>query len=156
MTGQRRSPHRHGAERRTVSDITIEFHALVIGREGIRTDDEGDYLEGEVDFDAVVDGTVHRGLMAKVKQAAGSSFADPLEVQWPARYFGRMPYEGFRDCVERYVREQVSAWVVGAGRPSDRNICINHLRLPAEAACNLRTGEARYPDDQAGLSARNR
>jgi hypothetical protein len=123
-----------------MSDITLTFHAFVIGTEGIRTDDEGDYLEGEVDFDAVIDGLVHRGLVAKVKQAAGSSFADPLEIQWPERFAGRFTYGAFRDCVEQYVRREVSERILGARPRSDRSIRIDHVRLPAESSCDMAVG----------------
>jgi hypothetical protein len=123
-----------------VPEISLRFHACVIGMEGLATDDEGDYFDGEVEFDLFVDANVHRGLVAKVKQAAGSSFSDPLEVQWPVGFAGRMPYRGFRECVERYVRQQVASRIVGDRGRLQTNIRIHHLRLPAEAACNLRGG----------------
>jgi hypothetical protein len=123
-----------------MSDITLQFHAFVIGVEGIRTDDEGDYLEGEVDFDAVVDGTVHRGLVAKVKQAAGSSFAEPLEVEWPDRFAGAFKYGAFRECVDQYVRRQVSERVLGARPRRERNIRLANVRMPVEAVCDMRDG----------------
>ena len=59
--------------------VTLQFHAFVVGTEGIRTDSDGDYLEGEVDFDAVVDGVPHRGLVAKVKHAIESDPVDLIE-----------------------------------------------------------------------------
>lgn len=120
-----------------MSDVTLQFHAFVIGTEGVRTDSDGDYLEGEVDFDAVVDGVPHLGLVAKVKQAAGSSFAEALEVEWPERFAGRLAYGAFRDCVDQYVRRQVTERVLGAHRRPERNIRIEHVRMPAEAACEL-------------------
>lgn len=95
---------------------------------------------GEVDFDLVVDGSVQRGLVAKVKQAAGSSFADSLKVQWPARCLGRLPYRGFRDCVDGYVGQQVASRIVGDSRPLHRSIRVHHLRLRAEGACNVAVG----------------
>jgi hypothetical protein len=122
-----------------MSDITLQFHAFVIGTEGIRTDDEGDYLEGEVDFDAVIDGATHRGLVAKVKQAAGSSFADPLEIEWPEGFSARFRYAAFRECVEQYVRRQVSERILGA-RTSPRNIRIDHVRLAVDAWCDMTGG----------------
>jgi hypothetical protein len=118
-------------------DITLQFHAFVIGTEGIRTDDEGDYLEGQVDFDAVIDGSLHRGLVARVKQAAGSSFADPLEVEWPERFAGRFKYGAFRECVEQYVRRQVSERIIGARPTPIRNIRIDDARLSVEASCDM-------------------
>jgi hypothetical protein len=122
-----------------MSDITLQFRAFVIGTEGIGTDDEGDYLDGEVDFDAVVDGAVHRGLVARVKQAAGSSFADPLEIEWPERFAARFRYGAFRECVEQYVRRQVSERILGA-RPRPRNVRIEKLRLAAPASCDMTGG----------------
>jgi hypothetical protein len=124
----------------SMADITLTFHAFLIGAEGIETDDEGDYLEGEVDFDAVIDGSVHRGLVAKVKQTAGSSFAEPLEVEWPERFAGRFTYSAFRECVEQYVRRQVSERIIGARRRPEPNIRIDHVRLLAEASCDMTGG----------------
>ena len=120
-----------------MSDINLRFHAFVIRSEGIRTDDEGDYLDGEVAFDAVIDGAIHRGLVANVKQAAGSSFADPLEIEWPEGFAGRFAYRAFRDCVEQYVRRQVSERIIGARTRPDRNIRVDHLRLPIESSCDM-------------------
>ena len=129
--------HGTGSVGLEMGDVTLQFHAFVIGAEGIRTDSDGDYLEGEVDFDAVVDGVPHRGLVAKVKQAAGSSFAEALEVEWPERFTGRFAYGAFRDCVDQYVRRQVPERVLGAHRRPDRTIRIAHPRMPVEAACDL-------------------
>jgi hypothetical protein len=123
-----------------MSDVTLQFHAFVIGTEGIGTEDEGDYLEGQVDFDAVIDGSLHRGLIAKVKQAAGSSFADPLEVEWPERFAHRFTYGAFRDCVEQYVRRQVSERIIGARPAPVRNVRIDDVRLPVESSCRMPGG----------------
>jgi len=123
-----------------MSEITLKFHAFVIGTEGIRTDDEGDYLEGQVDFDAVIDGSLHPGLVARVKQAAGSSFADPLEIEWPERFAGRFTDDAFRECVEQYVRRQVSERILGARRIPARNIRIDDVRLPVEGSCDMTAG----------------
>ena len=116
--------------------ISLRFHACLIGTEGVATDENGDYFDGEVDFDLVVDGHVHRGLVAKVKQAAGSRFADPLEVLSPNRYRGPLNYGRFRDCVERYVREQVSSQP-GEHRAPGAPFQVNDIRLPGEAACSF-------------------
>ena len=123
-----------------MSEITLKFHALVIGSEGIGTEDEGDYLDGEVMFDAVIDGSIHRGLVAKVKQAAGSSFADPLEIEWPARFAGRFTYGAFRDCVEQYVRRQVTERIVGARTRPELKIRVEGLSLPFDASCEMTGG----------------
>ena len=123
-----------------MADITLRLHACVIEQEGVATDDEGDYFDGAVDFDLVLDGTVHRGLIARVKQAAGSSFAEPLEVQWPDRFVGRLPYQGFRECVDRYVRHQVARQVLSGYRASSGAIRTSHLRLPGEATCTVGLG----------------
>lgn len=120
-----------------MSDITLTFHSFVIASEGIATDDEGDYLDGAVDFDAVIDGSLHEGLVARVKQAAGSSFADPLEIEWPDRLAGRFTYAAFRDCVEQYVRRQVSERIVGARRRPAEEIRVDHVRLAVEASCEM-------------------
>jgi hypothetical protein len=118
-----------------MSDITLTFHAFLIGTEGIGTADEGDYLDGEVDFDAVIDGFVYRGLVAKVKQTAGSSFAEPLEVEWPDRIADRFMYGAFRECVEQYVRREVSERVIGARRRPDPSMRIDHVGFLEEASC---------------------
>ena len=123
-----------------MSDITLTFHAFVIGTEGIGTADEGDYLDGEVDFDAVIDGSVYRGLVAKVKQTAGSSFAEPLEVEWPDRLADRFMYAAFRECVEQYVRREVSERVIGARRRPEPSMRIDHVGFLDEASCEM-TGE---------------
>lgn len=121
-------------------DIRLRFHACLIELAGIATDDEGDYFEAQVDFDLAIDDTLQRGLVASVKQAAGSSFSDPLEVQWPAGVIGRLPYRGFRDCVERYVRQQVAGRRSERARSAERNIRLHDVRLPAEAACTVSAG----------------
>jgi hypothetical protein len=118
--------------------MSIRFHAAVVVAEGLATDDEGDYFDGGVEFDLVVDGTVHRSLVARVKQAAESQFADPLEVLAPSRYVGPLHYGRYRQCVEGYVRDQVTARV-RAGHEGDRNLRLYDLRLPAEASCDLGT-----------------
>jgi hypothetical protein len=118
-------------------DITLTFHSFVIASEGIATDDEGDYLDGAVDFDAVIDGSLHEGLVARVKQAAGSSFADPLEIEWPDRLAGRFTYGAFRDCVEQYVRRQVSERILGPGRRPTEEIRVHHVRLAVDASCEM-------------------
>jgi hypothetical protein len=123
-----------------MSDITLTFHSFVIASEGIATDDEGDYLDGEVDFDAVIDGSLHTGLVARVKQAAGSSFADPLEIGWPDRFAGRFTYTAFRDCVEQYVRRQVSERILRPRRRSAEEIRIDHVRFAVEASCEMPGG----------------
>jgi hypothetical protein len=121
-------------------DIRVRFHACVIATAGIATDDEGDYFEGQVDFDLSIDDALQRGLVAKVKQAAGSSFSDPLEVQWPVGYVGRLPYRGFRDCVERYVRRQDAARTSKRDRSTERNVRLHGVRLPAEDTCSVSAG----------------
>jgi hypothetical protein len=122
-----------------MSAVTLKFHAFVIGTQGIRTDDEGDYLDGQVDFDAVVSGSLHRGLVVRVKQAAGSSLTDPLEIEWPERFPIRFSYGAFRDCVEQYVRRQISERILGA-RPDVEQIRIEDVRLPGEASCDMTPG----------------
>lgn len=117
-----------------MTQISLLFHACVIGVEGFATDDEGDYFEGEVHFDLAVDGEVHHGLVSTVKQAAGSRFADPLEVLSPKRYAGPLDYAKFRDCVERYVRDQVTSHDSGR-RSRDSEFRVRDLRLPGEATC---------------------
>jgi hypothetical protein len=119
------------------SDIRLRFHACVIAAAGIATDDEGDYFEAQVDFDLAIDDTLQRGLVATVKQAAGSTFSDPLEVQWPVGFSGRLPYRGFRDCVERYVRRQDAARRHDDDRSTQRNVRLHGVRLPAEAVCSV-------------------
>ncbi len=125
-----------------VPSVHLEFHAFDIRVEGLRTDANGDYLDGEVAFDAVVDGTLQRGLVAKVKQAAGSEFADALEVEWPERFVGHLDYEGFRDCVEQYVRQQIAAAILGDHDRSERNIRVEHVRVTADATCVIDAGGA--------------
>ena len=116
--------------------MSIRFHAAVVAEQGLATDDEGDYFDGRVEFDLVVDGTVDRGLVARVKQAAGSGFGDPLEVLPPTLYLGPLHYGRYRECVERYVREQVSGRLGGchAGHRDER---VHDLRLQAEATCDF-------------------
>lgn len=63
-----------------MGEVSLRFHAFHIRREGFATDDADDYLEGDVDFDLVVDGAVDRRLAARVKQSAGATLADPLEI----------------------------------------------------------------------------
>src|SRR5687767_7566284 len=101
--------------------VELQFHACIIRIEGFDTDADGDYFDGEVDFDLVVDGEVHRGLIAKVKQAAGSRFTDPLEVLPPSGWLGHFDYERYRGCIERYVRQQVMSQI-GDHRMSDANM----------------------------------
>jgi hypothetical protein len=114
--------------------VELRFHACIIRIEGFDTDADGDYFDGEVDFDLVVDSEVHRGLVAKVKQAAGSSFTDPLEVLPPSTWLGHFDYEHYRACIERYVRQQVMSQI-GDHRMSDANIQVRDVRIAAEGTC---------------------
>ena len=133
--------------------MPIQFAAFVMETEGVRTDSDGDYLAGEVDFDAVMDGVSHLGLVAKVKQAAGSSFADALEVEWPEGFAGRFEYGAFRECVDQYVRRQVTEGVLGAHRRRVSNIRVEHVRIPAEAACELVDGSVVSSPTRRGPTA---
>lgn len=57
-----------------------------------------------------VEGRRFGGLLAVVKQAAGSDYGQhPLEVLPPDEYDGPLDYKRFRDCVERYYRSLVGA-----------------------------------------------
>jgi hypothetical protein len=118
-----------------MTHIGLHFHACVIRVEGFATDADGDYFDAEVQFDLAVDGEVHRGLVARVKQAAGSTFGDPLEVLAPSRWAGHFDYARYRDCVERYVREQVLSQV-GDHRMSDANMRVSDVRIVAEGTCS--------------------
>lgn len=116
--------------------IDLRLHACVIRVEGFDTDADGDYFDGEVRFDLVVDGEIHPGLIAKVKQAAGSSFADPLEVLPPSRWAGHFDYARYRSCIERYVREQVASQV-GDHRMTDADMRVRDVTIIAEGACTF-------------------
>ena len=116
--------------------VELRFHACIIRIEGFDTDADGDYFDGEVDFDLVVDSEVHRGLIAKVKQAAGSSFTDPLEVLPPSRWLGHFDYQRYRACIERYVRQQVMSQI-GDHRMSDANMQVRDVRIAAEGTCTF-------------------
>lgn len=119
-----------------MAQVELRFHACIIRIEGFDTDADGDYFDGEVDFDLVVDTEVHRGLIAKVKQAAGSTFTDPLEVLPPSRWPGPFDYERYRACIERYVRQQVMAQI-GDHRMSDANMRVRNVRIAAEGSCGF-------------------
>jgi hypothetical protein len=116
--------------------VELRFHACIIRIEGFDTDADGDYFDGQVEFDLVVDNEVHRGLIAKVKQAAGSSFTDPLEVMPPRQWTGRFDYEQFRACIQRYVRQQVMSQI-GDHRMSDANMQVRDVRIAAEGTCTF-------------------
>jgi hypothetical protein len=116
--------------------VEFRFHACIIRIEGFDTDADGDYFDGEVHFDLVVDSEVHRGLIAKVKQAAGSSFSDPLEVLPPSRWLGRFDYGRYRACIERYVRQQVMSQI-GDHRMSDANMQVRDVRIATEGSCGF-------------------
>lgn len=116
--------------------MELRFHACIIRTEGFATQTDGDYFDGEVHFDLAVDGFLHRGLVARVKQAAGSMFSDPLEILPPYRWVGHFDYTRYRDCVERYVREQVTS-AVGDHRMSSGNMRVRDVRIPAEHSCTL-------------------
>jgi hypothetical protein len=116
--------------------IDLRFHACIIRIEGFHTDADGDYFDGEVLFDLVVAGEVHRGLIARVKQAAGSSFADPLEVMPPNRWVGHFDYEQFRACVERYVREQVASQIGDHGM-GDADMRVRDVTIASEETCTF-------------------
>jgi hypothetical protein len=118
-----------------MGEVTLRFHAFHIRREGLATNDADDYLEGDVDFDLVVGGAVHR-LAAKVKQSAGATLAEPLEILPPARYRGPIDYGRFRACVEQYARRQIRAYLASPGLPKT-NVRLRNIRLPAEWACNF-------------------
>ena len=116
--------------------LELRFHACIIRMEGFDTDADGDYFDGEVHFDLVVEGEVHRGLTAKVKQAAGSVFADPLEVLLPSRWAGPFDYQSYRACIERYVRDQVLSQV-GGHRMTDADMRVRDVRIAAEETCTF-------------------
>lgn len=120
------------SERAEMGQISLRFHACIIRVEGFDTDADGDYLDGEVHFGMVVDGEMHRGLVAKVKQAAGSSFADPLEVLPHSRWAGLFDYERYRDCIERQVLSQV-----GDHRMADANMRVRDVTIAAEGTCTF-------------------
>jgi hypothetical protein len=122
-----------------VSRFDLRFHECVIRLEGFGTASDGDYFDGEVRFDLAVDGETREGLVAKVKQAAGSSFADPLEVLPPSGWAGHVAYEPYRDCVERYVREQVAAQS-GDHRMIDAEMRVRDVSIPAEWTCSFAAG----------------
>jgi hypothetical protein len=122
-----------------VSTFDLRFHECVIRIEGFGTASDGDYLDAEVHFDLAVDGEVHAGLVVKVKQAAGSSFADPLEVLPPSRWTGHFAYQPYRDCVERYVRAQVAAQS-GDHRMVDADMRVSDVRVATEWTCSFAAG----------------
>ena len=115
--------------------VELRFHTCIIRVEGFDTDADGDYFDGEVVFDQVVDSEVHPGLIAKVKQAAGTRFADPLEVLPPNGWLGRLDYERYRGCIERYVRQQVMSQI-GDHRMS-ANVEVRDVRIAAEGICTF-------------------
>jgi hypothetical protein len=119
-----------------VSRFDLRFHACVIRIEGFGTQADGDYFDAEVRFDLVVDGHVHEGLVANVKQAAGSSFADPLEVLPPSRWVGHFDYERYRACIERYVRKQVASQV-GGHRMAEAEMRVRDVTILAEGTCGF-------------------
>ena len=116
--------------------VELRFHACTIRIEGFDTDADGDYFDGEVDFDLVVGSEVLRGLIAKVKQTAGSSFTDPLEVLPPSRWAGQFDYHRYRACIERYVRQQVMSQI-GDHRMSDANMQVRDVRIVGEGTCTF-------------------
>lgn len=122
-----------------MSRFDLRFHECVIRIEGFGTESDGDYFDGEVRFDLAVDEAVHHGLTAKVKQAAGSSFSDPLEVLPPSRWAGHFDYEHYRDCVERYVREQVASQS-GDHRMIDADMRVRDVSIVAEWTCSFAAG----------------
>jgi hypothetical protein len=119
--------------------VELRFHACIIRIEGFDTKADGDYFDGEAHFDLVVDGEVHGGLSAEVKQAAGSTFADPLEVLPPSGWVGNLDYDRYRDCVERYVRKQVASQI-GDHRMSDANMAVRNVRIAGEETCAFVVG----------------
>jgi hypothetical protein len=114
----------------------LHFHACVIRSEGFDTESDGDYFDAVVEFDLMVGRDLHRGLTASVKQAAGSTFEQPLEVLPPSRWAGRLDYGQFRNCVEWYVRDQVRAQVDGH-RMTDADMRVRNVRICAEETCTL-------------------
>lgn len=120
----------------STAPIRLSFHELFVRAEGLGTRD-GDYLDAEVRFDLTVDGATRSALHADVKLAAGSRFSDPLEVQWPGGLEARMPYGGYRDCVERYVRERVAAALEPKSESAGPGVTVRHLVVPGEATCAI-------------------
>ena len=127
-----------------MDEISLRFHACIIRAEGFDTDIDGDYLDVAVHFDLVIGNEVHRALVARLKQAAGSKFTDPLEVLPPSRWVGHFDYERYRACVEGYVRKQVLSQI-GDHRMAHANIRIRDLRIAAEATCTLAAGTSDAP-----------
>jgi hypothetical protein len=119
-----------------MGQVSLRFHAFHIRREGFATDDADDYLEGDVDFDLVIDGAIQRRLAAGVKQSAGATLADPLEILPPADYRGQIDYGRFRACVEQYARQQLTSYLASARLPKT-NVRLRDIRLPAEWTCSF-------------------
>jgi hypothetical protein len=80
------------AQPSALTHIELRFHACIIRTEGLATQTDGDFIYGEVQFDLVVDGDVHRGLVARVKQrgiqvrgSAGGAPAEPMGATFASR-----------------------------------------------------------------------
>ena len=82
--------------------MRIQFYRLIQNSQALGTGAE--HLISEVQFDLEASGKRYPGLRAIVKQAAGSSFTDQLEVGPPIGYDGPFDQHAFAECAETYYR----------------------------------------------------
>jgi hypothetical protein len=87
--------------------VRVRFYRLNQKSQVLGTDPE--HLVSEVEFDLEAGGKRHSGLRAIVKQAAGSSYGDQLEVGPPIGYDGPFNQQAFAECAEKYYRDLIGA-----------------------------------------------
>lgn len=84
-------------------EAIIRFEKCIQDSQDYGSDD--DHMVSRIFFSIEVEGHVHDGLSADVKQPVGDSFDDaPLEVTRPSGYDGSLDYAPFREAVEAYYR----------------------------------------------------
>jgi hypothetical protein len=87
--------------------VRVRFYRLNQNSQALGTDAE--HLISEVQFDLEANGSRYPGLRAIVKQAAGSSYSDQLEVGPPIGYDGPFNQQAFAECAEKYYRGLIGA-----------------------------------------------
>ena len=109
-------------------NVKVNFREVIQDSQDYGSDDE--HMVSRVFFDLEIDGQVHKGLYADIKQTVGSSFEkDPIEVSAPVGYDGPLDWEAFRDAVESYYRSLVGSQGSGIRIEGSKDIRMRNNRF---------------------------
>ncbi len=89
----------------------VHVYRLIQNSQELGTDNE--HMISDVTFTLEVGTQRYPALHALVKQSAGSTYTDPLEVSAPVDYEGPFDQQAFADGIEAYFRECVGPTASG-------------------------------------------